>query len=183
MMLLRKDFVRYRGHVQISLWEIVKTYFAYPGFRFCVLRKICLSNSRFSPFGLLGRLFFSRMQRKYGFQIPFVTKIGHGFFMGHYGNIVINGKVTIGNDCNIAQGVTIGQSNRGKTKGVPVIGDRVWIGANAVIVGGIRIGNDVLIAPLSYVTEDIPDMAVVVGNPGKIISFNGSSGYINNIAE
>lgn len=182
-MLLQKDFVRYKGHVQGALWELVMAYFAYPGFRFCVLRKICLSYSRFSPFGLVGRLLFFRVQQKYGFQIPFVTKIGDGFFMGHYGNIVINGKVIIGSNCNIAQGVTIGQTNRGKTKGVPVIGDRVWIGANAVIVGGIRIGNDVLIAPLSYVTEDIPDMAVVAGNPAKIVNFNGSSGYINNILE
>lgn len=50
-------------------------------------------------------------------------------------------------NCNIHKGVTIGQENRGKRKGTPVIGDEVWIGINATIVGKISIGSDVLIAP------------------------------------
>lgn len=49
--------------------------------------------------------------------------------------------------------------------GTPQIGDRVWIGINTTIVGNIRIGNDVLIAPNSYVNQDIPDHSVVFGNP------------------
>lgn len=69
----------------------------------------------------------------------------------------------------IAQGVTIGQTNRGHLKGVPVIGNKVWIGTNAVIVGEIHVGNNVLIAPNSYVNIDIPDNAIVLGNPARII--------------
>ncbi len=65
--------------------------------------------------------------------------------------------------------------------GCPVIGDRVWIGANAVVVGRITIGDDVLIAPLSFVNFDVPDKAVVAGNPAKIINYNGSEGYVNYI--
>jgi serine O-acetyltransferase len=59
--------------------------------------------------------------------------------------------------------------------------DRVWIGANAVVVGKITIGNDVLIAPLTYVNFDLPDKAVVAGNPAKIVNYNGSFGYVNDI--
>lgn len=66
---------------------------------------------------------------------------------------------------NIATECTIGQENRGKRRGVPIIGDEVWIGTNAVIVGAVRIGTDVLIAPNSYVNCDIPDHSVVFGNP------------------
>jgi serine O-acetyltransferase len=48
-------------------------------------------------------------------------------------------------------------------------------------VGNIKIGNDVLIAPLSYVNFDVPDHAVVAGNPAQIVNYNGSSEYINSI--
>ena len=81
---------------------------------------------------------------------------------------------------NIATGVTIGQENRGKRKGCPTIGDNVWIGTNSVIVGNIKIGNDVLIAPLAFVNFDVPDHSVVIGNPARIIfKENATEGYIN----
>lgn len=76
--------------------------------------------------------------------------------------------------------MVIRQENRGKRKGCPTIGDSVWIGANAVIVGKIRIGNDVLIAPLTYVNFDVPSHSIVIGNPGRIIHRDGATdGYIN----
>ena len=78
-------------------------------------------------------------------------------------------ETSIGENCNIHKGVTIGQENRGKRKGTPVIGDEVWIGINATIVGKISIGSDVLIAPNTFVNKDIPDHSVVFGNPCVII--------------
>lgn len=65
--------------------------------------------------------------------------------------------------------MTIGRENRGKREGSPKIGDCVWIGTNAVVVGKIEVGDDVLIAPGAYVNFDVPPHSVVVGNPGKII--------------
>jgi serine O-acetyltransferase len=80
----------------------------------------------------------------------------------------------------MANGVTIGQANRGSLKGTPVIGDDVWVGANAVIVGNIKIGNDVLIAPGAFVNFDVPDHSVVIGNPGQIRKHkHATKGYIN----
>ena len=77
--------------------------------------------------------------------------------------------------------MTIAQANRGKNEGAPVIGDEVWIGPNAVLVGKISIGNNVLIAPNAYVTFDVPDHSVVIGNPATIsTNANATSGYINN---
>jgi serine O-acetyltransferase len=116
---------------------------------------------------------------RYGFQIPPHTRIGKGLHIGHFGTVVINGRATLGENCNIAHAVTIGQANRGKLTGVPVIGDRVWIGTGAVIVGNISIGSDVLIAPNSYLNGDVPDHSVVAGNPAQIMPReNATEGYI-----
>ncbi len=114
------------------------------------------------------------------FQIYPETQIGEGFYLGHWGSLVINPDTIIGKNCNIAQGVTIGRQNRGKNEGSPVIGDEVWIGANAVIVGAVTIGSNVLIVPNSYVNFDVPPNSVVLGNPAKIIpTENATEGYIN----
>lgn len=120
--------------------------------------------------------------KKTQIQIPGNTKIGPGFYIGHHGRIIINPEAIIGSNVNIATGVTIGQENRGKRKGSPVIGNNVWIGTNAVIVGKVHIGNDVLIAPLSYVNFDVPDHSIVIGNPAKIIpTENATQNYIENL--
>ena len=119
---------------------------------------------------------------KYGFQIPVGTKIGKGFYIGHFGTLVINGKAEIGDNCNVAHNVTIGQENRGKRKGFPVIGNKVWIGTGSVIVGKIKIGNNVLIAPNSYVNTDVPSNSLAIGNPLKIVKKdNAIEGYIEHI--
>ena len=129
---------------------------------------------------ILARLKLFCLSRKTNIQIPWATKIGEGFYIGHSGRIIINPRTVLGKNINIATGVTIGQENRGKRKGCPIIGDNVWIGTNAVIVGNITIGTDVLIAPLAYVNFDIPDHSVVIGNPAKIIhKENATEGYIN----
>lgn len=117
----------------------------------------------------------------YHVEISPATAIGPGLFIGHPYGITVNPKSRIGKNCNIHKGVTIGQENRGKRKGAPVIGDCVWIGVNSTIVGNVTIGNDVLIAPNSYVNRDIPPHSVVFGNPCQIKEKeNATEGYINN---
>lgn len=104
-------------------------------------------------------------------------------YIGHAYCITINANAQLGRNCNIHKGVTIGQENRGERKGCPTIGDEVWIGINTTIVGNIKIGNDVLIAPNLYVNCDIPDHSVVFGNPCIIKhKENATEGYINNKA-
>lgn len=74
----------------------------------------------------------------------------------------------------------IGQQNRGKYKGIPTIGNNVWIGINAAIVGKITIGDDLLIAPNSFVNCDVPSHSVVFGNPCIIKHRDyATEGYIN----
>ncbi|WP_418603869.1 serine O-acetyltransferase [Hwangdonia sp.] len=91
-------------------------------------------------------------------------------FINHFGAIIINRKAKIGKNCNIAPSTTIGQANLGKLKGYPSIGDKVWIGTGVGTVGNIQIGNNVLIAPNSFVNIDVPDNSLVLGNPAKVIA-------------
>ena len=127
------------------------------------------------------KLKLRKLSNKTQIQIPVTAKIGEGFYIGHLGRIIINPDAVLGKNVNIATGVTIGRENRGERKGSPTIGDECWIGTNSVIVGNVKIGNDVLIAPLTFVNFDVPDHSVVVGNPAKIISKeNATEGYINN---
>lgn len=115
----------------------------------------------------------------YGLDIPYRTQIGPGLFLSHGFNITINGEVRIGRNCNINKGATIGVTLRGSKKGVPTIGNEVWIGAGAAIVGNITIGDDVMIAPNAFVNCDIPSHSVVLGNPCIIKSCdNATKEYI-----
>jgi serine O-acetyltransferase len=132
--------------------------------------------------GIFFRILKRRYRFRYGFEIHSDAKIGEGFYLtGHCGPVII-GPVTIGRNCNISHSVTIGRSYRGGIIGRPAIGDYVWIGAGSVLVGKISIGNNVLIAPNSFVNFDVPDNSLVIGNPGKIIpKENPTKNYINDI--
>ncbi len=136
---------------------------------------------RFLPLKLFYELRLLLFSRKTQIQIPARTQIGEGFYIGHLGRVLINPDAIIGKNFNVSTGVTIGVENRGKRKGTPVIGDNVWVGVNSVIVGNVKIGNDVLIAPLTFVNFDVPDHSVVIGNPGRIIpKENATEGYVCN---
>lgn len=132
------------------------------------------------PLHLIYRALFSRYKHKNHIELSVDTKIGDGLYFGHPYAITINPKATIGKNCNLHKGVTIGQENRGKRKGVPTIGNNVWIGINATVVGNVIIGDDVLIAPNSFVNCDVPSHSIVFGNPCIIKHCeNATEGYIN----
>jgi len=128
-------------------------------------------------------LFFGIIHQKWieiitGISLPYSVKIGNSFYIGHFGNININANSVIGSNCNISQGVTIGVSGRGSKRGIPIIGDNVYIGANATVVGKIIIGNNALIGANSLVVDDVKAGTTVVGVPAKMVSANDSKGYI-----
>jgi len=176
--LFQQDYYRKTGKIETGLF--FKSFFD-PGLRFLYFFRKAQKHDPKSVPGIFYRILLRRYQIKYGFQISAKTEIGGGLYLGHWGAVVVNQSARIGKNCNLAHGVTIGQTNRGDKQGVPSIGDDVWIGANSVIVGGITIGNNVLIAPNSYVTADVPDNSIVVGNPAKMMtSENATDGYINN---
>lgn len=130
------------------------------------------------------RLRFYFLSQKHGMEIPRGTEIGEGLYIGHPFNITINEKTKLGKNVNIHKGVTIGQENRGNRAGVPVIGNNVWIGVNATIVGNISIGDDVLIAPNAYVNCSVESHSIVIGNPCKVIhKENATDKYVTNVID
>jgi serine O-acetyltransferase len=104
--------------------------------------------------------------------------IGPGLYIGHYGGIWISPLAKLGANCSISQGVTIGLGgNRDRSRG-PELGDRVWVGPNAVITGKVRIGNGAVIGANSLVACNLPENAVAVGVPARVISYTGSADLI-----
>ncbi|MBA3533967.1 MAG: serine acetyltransferase [Ardenticatenales bacterium] len=183
--LWRADLYRYAGRADN------KSFFKYwlldPGFQYTFYMRLCgyLKKIQSNPIAKLLYfpilLLFKHYEYKYGVHIPARTRVGAGLYMGHPGAIYVHPDAIIGKNCNLSQCVTLGQSNRGARQGYPVVGDNVYIGPGAKIVGGVTIGNNVAIGANCVVTKDIPDQAVVVGVPGRVISYEGVEGYIENI--
>jgi serine O-acetyltransferase len=175
----KPDLFRYTGNTRYS--SFLKTFIHEPGYRYLYFFRAAKAYRRVPVLGVIVRLLLRRCSHRFHFQIPHETIIGEGFYIGHFGTIIINGKSVIGKNCNISAGVTIGQANRGKLQGVPTIGNNVWIGVNSIIVGKINIGNDVMIAPGAYVNFDVPSNSIVIGNPAVIKSKeNATEGYVDN---
>ena len=176
---IKSDLYRYKGK-GYSFKNLLKTW-AIPGFWFMYIFRKASAYPKKSFFGFYYRIILRHFSYKFGFQIPVNTKIGAGFYIGHFGTIVISHNTVIGINCNISHGVTIGAIIYGKGKGAPKIGNKVWFGANAIVVGGVTVGDNVLIAPGAYVNFDVPSNSIVMGNPAKIIAReNPTENYIKN---
>lgn len=122
-----------------------------------------------------------------GVEIPNQVQLGYGIRLIHPFNITINSKAIIGDNVTLLKGATIGNEKRGKRIGSPVIGNTVYIGMNATIVGNVTIGDDVLIAANSFVNFSVPSHSIVYGNPGVIKTLPpdqiATEEYVNNVAE
>lgn len=139
------------------------------------------NTARIKPLKLYYTVKLKLLSNKTYIQIPAKTQIGEGFYIGHSGRVIIHPDAKIGKNVNVSTGVTIGFENRGARKGAPIIADNCWIGANSVIVGNVKIGEDVMIAPLTFVNFDVPAHSIVIGNPAKIIyKENATKDYIQN---
>lgn len=121
------------------------------------------------------KLRYVNLSHRLGFSIGFNT-CGPGLCIEHYGNIVINQNARIGKNCRIIGSVVIGATEADK---VPTIGNNVFIGFGAAIIGDIHIADGVAIGANSVVTKDILKPEVTVGGiPARILSNNGSSKYL-----
>lgn len=172
---IKADLYRYGRLTELSKGKKI------PQFKFTYYMRLAAKHKKTTIKGIYSRFMVRKLTDKYGFQISAYTKIGEGFYINHFGTVVINPRAVIGKNCTLTNSVTIGQANRGKRKGTPIIGDNVWIGSGCVIVGKIKIGNNVLIAPNSFVNIDVPDGSLVIGNPAKIVQKdNPTEDYILN---
>ena len=96
------------------------------------------------------------------------ASIGGGLYIGHIGGVHINPQAVLGENCDLAHRVTIGASAMGRA-GAPVLGDGVYIGTGATLIGRIKIGTDAKIAANTLVITNVPEGATVMGVPGRVI--------------
>lgn len=138
------------------IWKYIKT------LRF--LEYYTNTNSRW------GQMFYSYRLRKLGyktgFQIP-PNVCGPGITIYHYGPIIINDKTRIGRNVVLYSGVLIGHKAPGQP--APIIGDNVFIGSGAKIIGDVHIGDNVVIAPNAVVVKDVTNNVVVGGVPARVL--------------
>lgn len=124
-------------------------------------------------------LMLRRHNRRSGVTLSRHVRIGPGFRIEHAGRSYIHKDAVFGAECTIMHNVTVGvsHSRRGKP-GVPVIGDRVFIGPNAVLYGAIRVGDDAMVGANSVVNRDVPAGTLAVGCPAvvKAASPSGAAG-------
>lgn len=106
-----------------------------------------------------------------GIELPWKTRIGPGFRVDHGQALVVNDGTVFGAGCTVRNSTTIGNKRlkEGGYSRAPRFGDRVDIGANAIIIGPVSIGDDVAIGAGAVVLKDVPANSVAVGNPARII--------------
>ena len=143
-----------------NLFEVI---LLYPGFHAIFFHRI-------SHFLYCRKLFFlarllSQIARHItGIEIHPGAKIGNRLFIDHGMGVVIGETATVGNDCTIYHGVTLGGTGKDKQKRHPDIGNNVMIGTGAKVLGPIQIGNNVKIGANSVVLKNVPDDVTVVRN-------------------
>lgn len=168
--LVKKDCAAYLGisYKNVKFYHILYRYVKTPGFKVTLHMRFLNSLASHHHIGLiyaLERINYRKLQVKYGIQIGYGLDIGGGFTINHYGGIVIAQSAKIGNNFNIRQNTTIG--NKGGS--APEIGNNVIVGANAVIIGNIKIGDNAVIGAGAVVVKSVDENSVVVGNPARSI--------------
>lgn len=123
-----------------------------------------------APLSILYRMMYRKVRNGYGIELPYSTKVGRRVVIDHQSGIVIHGDSQIGDDCVIRQNVTIGVRDMNDLKAVPTLGNGVNVGAGAVIVGPIHIGDGAWIGANAVVLKDVPAGAMAVGIPAKVIT-------------
>jgi serine O-acetyltransferase len=167
------DFKREYGEANIT--NILQMIVYGIGFKYVIWQRLCVyfktKKMAFLPIFLVCLLMRRRYMFKFGISIDRNTELGPGLYINHFGGIVVGGSVRIGKNCYLCQGVTIGRDfQQGIEKKGPIIGDDVFIGAGAKIIGNVIVGNNVFIGANAVVVDNIPDNCIAVGVPAKIIA-------------
>jgi serine O-acetyltransferase len=167
----------------LGLWEQIKEdWIAHgrdwtkPGFRSVAVQRFGVWRMKLepkilrAPFSILYRALFRKIRNTYGIELPYTVQLGRRVIIEHQHAIVIHGDCSIGDDCIIRQGVTMGNRYLDRPFDAPKLGDRVNVGAGAKIFGNVTIGDDVNIGANAVVLSDIPSGRTAVGIPAKIIN-------------
>jgi len=126
------------------------------------------------PIRLFCFILFKLSEVLFGISLPPAVDIGPGLHIGHTGLIVINYQVKAGKNLSIGNGIIIGAAGLGKI-GAPVVGNNVFIGSGAKILGKISVGNNSRIGANAVVISNVPEGATVVGVPAKVVKIQNLS--------
>ena len=169
---IKEDIFRYQGE-GYKKWSVRLFYLYKPHTRYMwMFRHHQFAKNPLSR--LFWKVMLQRAKFQTGVQIPIGTHIGRGFRMLHFGNVVIHPRAIIGENCNVAEGVLVGESFVHGECGVPTVGDNCCLFANSIVVGGVKLSDNVLVAPGAFVNFDVPENCIVIGNPGQIIQRDSS---------
>jgi serine O-acetyltransferase len=173
--IIRADFERYLGGDAFSSRRACSAVLRYPGLQALLVHRfgrMLLAGTRrpwwwpllplAAPLYLLAAAI---VRACYGIRLFQSAQIGAGCSILHFGGIEI-ANCCLGENCSIAQGTRIG--SRSEAHG-PTVGDRVWIGAQARLLGPVSIGDGATIGPGSRVSRAVPKRALVLGNPARIV--------------
>lgn len=170
---MAQDIRIYSGPGVISLWKVA---LLSEPFHILVAHRLANCLYRFGfLFGALVVYRFSRLIYRH-IDISWNADIGGGFALVHYGVGAVIGRCTIGEGCKVYQGVTIGHKGIGDLESVPRLGDRVVVGANSCLIGGIEIGDDCVVGTMTLVNRSFEPSTVIVGVPGRSLRSSGDSG-------
>ena len=158
---IKSDLFRYAG--TFSSAQFLKFFLKNSYFRFQVYLRLSKSRSIF--LSSFFKLLKAGLGKKVNIQLSPKVPIGYGLYIPH-GNIVVNSKTIIGNNCSLLQFVSIGALHNGAAANV---GDNVYIGPNVNIVGPINIGSNAVLGAGAVVVKDVECNVVVVGTPAKVI--------------
>lgn len=122
-----------------------------------------------SPFSILYRIAFRRCRNVYGIELPYNVTVGRAVVIEHQGGIVVHGCTLIGDGCRIRQNCTLGIRSVSDLDAAPILGVGVDVGAGAVILGRVRLGDGAVIGANAVVLDDVPAGALAVGIPARII--------------
>lgn len=120
------------------------------------------------PLSLLYKALFKIAQILTDIELPCEVKVGKNFRIDHFGDIIISGYASFGDNCVIRNGVTVGLKNVEDPR-APIIGNNVDIGAGAKLLGPIKIGDNVTIGANAVVIGDVPNNSIAVGVPAKVV--------------
>ncbi len=159
---IRADLATYQG-----VWS-AQGFWVMIVYRFGRWRYTLKSGFIRKPFSLLYKFLFKIVQVLTGIELPCEVPVGANFRIEHFGDIIISGYASFGDNCIIRNGVTVGLKNI-EVKTAPTIGNNVNIGTGAKILGDITIGNNVDIGANAVVITSVPDNSLAVGIPAKIL--------------
>ena len=108
-----------------------------------------------------------------GISVPASADIGPGLYIGHFGEVIVHPNTRAGRNLSLGQGVTLGTRGAG-TSGAPTIGNDVYIGVGAKVLGPVHIGDGARIGANAVVLDDVPAGATAVGIPARVVKVRGT---------